>query len=71
MFTSRLPFKISTLAIIFMLVFGGAQPAFASTNDDFSAATIIASLPYSTNADTTGATFQDGEPIRVAVMGTH
>jgi hypothetical protein len=41
----------------------GPSGAFAAAaNDDFDAASVISSLPFSTSVDTTGATVQAGEP---------
>src|SRR4030095_342831 len=53
-----------TIVTVFVLALSGVSPAFAApSNDNFASATpIMTSLPFSTNADTTGATFESGEP---------
>jgi PKD domain len=63
MFTSRFPSRITTLTIVFMLALSSVTPAYAApSNDNFVEATQITSLPFSVNADTTGATFEVDEP---------
>jgi len=63
MFKTKFLSRTITIVIVFMLALSGASPAFAvGTNDNFADATQITSLPYSTNADNYGATFEAGEP---------
>lgn len=45
-----------------LLLVGPSGALAAAANDDFDAATVISSLPFSTSVDTTGTTIQDGEP---------
>lgn len=62
MFTTKLLTRTITLVTVFILALSGVSPAFAvGTNDNFADATQITSLPYSTNADNYGATFEGGE----------
>jgi hypothetical protein len=62
MITSKLPFRIGTIAIVLMLALGSAQPVFAASNDNFAQAIIIGSLPYYSYDNNFGATFEEGEP---------
>lgn len=62
MFKTKILSRTITIVIVFMLALSGVSPAFAvGTNDNFADATQITSLPYSTNADNSGATFEAGE----------
>jgi hypothetical protein len=62
MFSSRFLTRIGTVAIVLMLALGSVIPAYAvGTNDNFANATQITSLPFSTNADNAGATYEAGE----------
>jgi len=62
MFTTKFPTRIITIVTVFMLALSGVSPAFAAGNDNFADATpITSSLPYSTYADNSGATFEAGE----------
>ncbi len=63
MFSSRFLTRIGTVAIVLMLALGSVAPAYAvGTNDYFANTTQITSLPFSTYADTYGATNEGGEP---------
>jgi hypothetical protein len=64
MFTTKLLTRTITIVTVFMLALSGVSPAFAAGNDNFADATPIGvnSLPFNTNADTTGATFEVDEP---------
>lgn len=63
MFTTKFVTRIIALVTVFMLAFSGVYPVYAApSNDDFAAATEIPGLSFSVNADTTGATFEAGEP---------
>ena len=63
MFISRFLTKAVAFMTILMLTLGSVQPAYAApSNDNFAAATQITVLPYSANADNTGATDETGEP---------
>ncbi len=58
-------FAIAFVAFVATVALVLAAPAgalAAAANDDFDAATVVSSLPYSTSVDTTGATIQAGEP---------
>ena len=64
MFTTRFLTRIATLAAVFLLALSNVQLAYATpANDNFVDATQITSLPFSVNANTTGATFEADEPI--------
>ena len=63
MFTSRFLTKAATFMTILILMLGSVQPAYAAPgNDNFADATPIIALPYTANADNTGATAETGEP---------
>jgi len=63
MFTTRSFTRAITIAAVIVLALSSVQPAFAAgPNDYFADATQIASLPFSTNADTSGASSEPGEP---------
>ena len=63
MFTSRFLTRIATLLTILMMILSNVQSAYAApTNDNFAGATLIGSLPFSVNDDTSGATFEASEP---------
>ena len=63
MFTTKFVTRTIALVTIFMLAFSGVLPVYAApSNDNFAAATEIPGLSFSVNADTTGATFEAGEP---------
>lgn len=51
-----------TIVTVFMLALSSVSPVSAAGNDNFADVTSITSLPFSTNADTTGATFEVDEP---------
>jgi len=62
MFKAKILSRTITIVTVFVLALSGVHPAFAvGTNDNFADATQITSLPYSTNADNYGATFEAGE----------
>jgi len=65
--TKFLTRTIVTVMTVFMLALSGVSPALAAGNDNFADATPINSLPYNTNADTTGATFEVDEPANCNV----
>jgi PKD repeat protein len=59
--------SLVSLALAFVvtsagLLVGPSGAFAAAANDDFDAASVISSLPFSTSVDTTGATVQAGEP---------
>lgn len=63
MFTNKPLYRIFALVTVFVLVLSGTRSAVAAaSNDNFADATQITSLPYNTNADNTGATYEMGEP---------
>jgi len=63
MSTSRILAKIATFATVLLLALSSVQPAFAApSNDNFADATQITSLPFSVNSNSSGATFEGGEP---------
>jgi hypothetical protein len=63
MFTTKFVTRTIALVTVFMLAFSGVFPVYAApSNDNFADAPEIGSLPFSVNADTTGATFEAGEP---------
>ncbi len=62
MFKAKVLSRTITIVTIFMLALSGVSPAFAAgANDYFASATPITSLPFSTYADNSGATFEAGE----------
>jgi hypothetical protein len=70
MFSSKSITKVVTLISILIMTMSSVQPAYAApSNDNFADATQVASLAYSTNTDTTGATFEDGEPYPTCGYG--
>lgn len=63
MFTPRFTTRIASIASVLMLTLSSVQFASAApSNDNFADAMQISSLPFNVNQDTTGATFEDGEP---------
>ena len=63
MFTTKLLTRTVALVIVFVLALSGVHPAYAApTNDNFADATpITTGLPFSVNADNSGATSEAGE----------
>jgi hypothetical protein len=64
--------KTFSSAVILVLILALALPAAAlaaPSNDNFADAVQITSIPYSINADTTGATFEAGEPTPTCSYG--
>ena len=55
-------FAVSFVATVALVVAAPAGALAAADNDDFDAATVVSSLPFSSSVDTTGATIQAGEP---------
>lgn len=63
MFSTKSLSRTITIAVVFVLALSSVQSAYAApSNDNFADATQITSLPFSVNADTTGATFEVDEP---------
>ena len=64
MFTTKFLTRTIAIVTVFVLALSGVHPAYAAPlNDNFADATpITTSLPFSVNADTTGATFEFDEP---------
>lgn len=63
MFTTKFVTRTIAIVTVCVLAFSGVFPAYAApSNDNFAEATQIVSLPFSTNSNNTGATYESFEP---------
>ena len=70
MFSSKSIIKVAALISILIMTLSSVQPVFAApSNDNFADATQVPSLSFNANTDTTGATFDDGEPYPTCGYG--